>query len=532
MRTIRKPKADINSYIQDRQYIANTYVMKCFSVSMIIYFVVFLMNMLDIFIVDQKLMVLGFVPSVLVYLFVYMLTKRISLSDHRTKYFIMFNIILVFTLVGVTITYHVVFVALLPIIYATLYTSKRIMWYVYGLTVLSTVVVVYGGYYIGLCDANMALLTTTTLPHYLADGQFTLTTVNANPAVTLMLYFVLPRCLIHIAFIVVCNNIFKIIRSSIDETKRHVFHTVTALSDAVDAKDRYTSGHSKRVAKYAKMIAERMGKTRQEQEEIFRAGLLHDVGKIRIPDEIINKPGRLTEEEFNMIKIHPVTGYHILKGVSEHSEVAIAAKYHHERYDGKGYPNGLSGDAIPEIARILCVADSYDAMTSNRSYREGLPQEVVRHEIESGKGTQFDPQIADVMLMLMDEDKEYSMRQDDTGHRKILVVGDEQMVCKIMEIFTEETVIYDFTSVGDGKTMLEALAERQYDLILLDETAIHEKDRRCVLEKVQTPMVLITEDKSLTIATGFGGLGYADYISKPLSSYVVKEVVYNMTKYQ
>ena len=324
MRTIRKPKADINSYIQDRQYIANTYVMKCFSVSMIIYFVVFLMNMLDIFIVDQKLMVLGFVPSVLVYLFVYMLTKRISLSDHRTKYFIMFNIILVFTLVGVTITYHVVFVALLPIIYATLYTSKRIMWYVYGLTVLSTVVVVYGGYYIGLCDANMALLTTTTLPHYLADGQFTLTTVNANPAVTLMLYFVLPRCLIHIAFIVVCNNIFKIIRSSIDETKRHVFHTVTALSDAVDAKDRYTSGHSKRVAKYAKMIAERMGKTRQEQEEIFRAGLLHDVGKIRIPDEIINKPGRLTEEEFNMIKIHPVTGYHILKGVSEHSEVAIA----------------------------------------------------------------------------------------------------------------------------------------------------------------------------------------------------------------
>ena len=233
-----------------------------------------------------------------------------------------------------------------------------------------------------------------------------------------------------------------------------------------------------------------------------------------------------------MIKIHPVTGYHILKGVSEHSEVAIAAKYHHERYDGKGYPNGLSGDAIPEIARILCVADSYDAMTSNRSYREGLPQEVVRHEIESGKGTQFDPQIADVMLMLMDEDKEYSMRQDDTGHRKILVVGDEQMVCKIMEIFTEETVIYDFTSVGDGKTMLEALAERKYDLILLDETVIHEKDRRCVLEKVQTPMVLITEDKSLTIAAGFGGLGYADYISKPLSSYVVKEVVYNMTKYQ
>ena len=177
--------------------------------------------------------------------------------------------------------------------------------------------------------------------------------------------------------------------------------TVTALSEAVDAKDRYTSGHSKRVAEYSRMIAARMGKTKEEQEEIYRAGLLHDVGKIRVPVEIINKAGKLTDEEYDIIKIHPITGYHILRGISGSRLIAISAKYHHERYDGRGYPNGLEGDRIPEAARILGVADAYDAMTSTRSYRKALPQEVVRAEIEKGKGTQFDPAIADIMLQMI-----------------------------------------------------------------------------------------------------------------------------------
>lgn len=189
--------------------------------------------------------------------------------------------------------------------------------------------------------------------------------------------------------------------------------TVLALSEAVDAKDRYTSGHSKRVAEYARMIAARMGKSKEEQEDIYYAGLLHDIGKIRIPDEIINKPGKLTDEEYDIIKIHPVAGYNILKGISDDGYISSSAKHHHERYDGKGYPSGLAGNDIPESARILGVAESYDAMASNRSYRKALPQEVVRSEIEKGKNTQFDPVVADIMLNMIDEDKEYKMRQTE-----------------------------------------------------------------------------------------------------------------------
>ncbi len=122
---------------------------------------------------------------------------------------------------------------------------------------------------------------------------------------------------------------------------------IVALSDTVDAKDRYTSGHSRRVAEYSRMIALRMGKSMQEQEEIYYSGLLHDVGKIRVPVDVINKPGKLTDEEFEMIKIHPVTSYRILKDISENSLIAVGAKFHHERYDGRGYPNGLSGENIP-----------------------------------------------------------------------------------------------------------------------------------------------------------------------------------------
>lgn len=138
-------------------------------------------------------------------------------------------------------------------------------------------------------------------------------------------------------------------------------------------------------------------------------GLLHDVGKIGVPDEVINKPGRLSEVEFAKIQKHPAIGGKILSNIKEMPELAAGAKWHHERYDGTGYPEGLTGEDIPEAARIIAVADAYDAMTSNRSYRGVLPQEKVRGEIELGKGSQFDPKFADIMLQMIDDDAEYRM---------------------------------------------------------------------------------------------------------------------------
>ena len=188
---------------------------------------------------------------------------------------------------------------------------------------------------------------------------------------------------------------------------------VSALAEAIDAKDTYTNGHSSRVAKYSKMICAKLGYPESEQNEIYMMGLLHDVGKIGVPDDVINKPTRLTDEEFAMIKTHPVIGSKILESIKENPRLATGARWHHERYDGKGYPDGISGEAIPEEARIIAVADAYDAMTSRRSYRGIMPQEAVRSEIEKGIGTQFDPRFAKIMLNLIDEDPDYTMHETD-----------------------------------------------------------------------------------------------------------------------
>lgn len=186
---------------------------------------------------------------------------------------------------------------------------------------------------------------------------------------------------------------------------------MAALAKAVDEKDHYTSGHSTRVAHYSRELARRMGKTKEEQEEIYVLGLLHDIGKIGVPESIINKQGRLTDEEFQKIREHPVMGSEILKNVEELPKLATGARWHHERFDGRGYPDGLLGTEIPEEARIIAVADAYDAMTSNRAYSNIRPQQEVRSEILRCRGSQFDPKIADLFIQMIDDDKDYVMHE-------------------------------------------------------------------------------------------------------------------------
>lgn len=193
--------------------------------------------------------------------------------------------------------------------------------------------------------------------------------------------------------------------------QRLTVQTMQTLAGTIDAKDKYTNGHSLRVAEYSRMIAARLNMPELMQQDIYYIGLLHDIGKIGIPDEIINKTSRLTDEEYAVIKTHPSIGAEILEKMSENPDIALGAKHHHERYDGRGYPEGLAGENIPLVARIIGVADAYDAMTSNRSYREVLPQEFVRKEIEKGRGTQFDPICAEIMLGIIDEDKQYNLRE-------------------------------------------------------------------------------------------------------------------------
>ena len=206
------------------------------------------------------------------------------------------------------------------------------------------------------------------------------------------------------------NQLYFEVEQKTRENKDLFMQIVTSLAAAVDTKDVYTKGHSSRVAEYAKMIAKRSGYSDSRQDEVYMLALLHDVGKIGIPDGILNKPGTLTSEEYELIKAHSAMGASILKNIENDQKFEICAMYHHERYDGTGYPTGLKGLEIPEEARIIAVADAYDAMSSDRSYRAHLAQEAIKSELELGMGTQFDPKFAEIMLTIVEEDKEFRLR--------------------------------------------------------------------------------------------------------------------------
>ncbi|MBR0307678.1 MAG: HD domain-containing protein [Mogibacterium sp.] len=252
-----------------------------------------------------------------------------------------------------------------------------------------------------------------------------------------------------------------------DELQKVFEQTAEALANAIDAKDQYTHGHSTRVARYSERIAAAAGKSEEERNDIYFTALLHDVGKIGVPDKIINKDGKLTDEEFAWIKRHPVIGNQILSSISSSPYLSIGAHYHHERYDGRGYPDGLIGEDIPEIARIIAVADSYDAMTSKRSYRDPLPQQEVREQLLEGTGTQFDPRFADIMLHMIDEDTSYEMKEN-------LYEGDDNTISELRC----ENVIRDCsigihidnkqTSIRLRSTAIDGSKDSMPSLILFD----------------------------------------------------------------
>ena len=202
-----------------------------------------------------------------------------------------------------------------------------------------------------------------------------------------------------------------------ENNKRLINEMTAAFAKCVDIKDSYTNGHSSRVAEYASMFARRLGKSEEEIERIYNIALLHDIGKISVPIEILNKPGRLNDEEFAVMKTHPTVGHDILKNITIEPDLALGAQYHHERIDGKGYPAGLKGDEIPEIAKIIAVADTFDAMYSTRPYRKKMSMDKIVAEIKRCSGTQLDSKVVDVFLELADEgvfEEKKTTQQDGT----------------------------------------------------------------------------------------------------------------------
>ena len=179
--------------------------------------------------------------------------------------------------------------------------------------------------------------------------------------------------------------------------------TILSIARTVDAKDSNTSEHSFRVSQYSLAIAKRLGYSEEKCENLRQMALLHDIGKIGIPDAILNKPGKLTDEEYEIMKTHVIRGGEILKDFTMIDNVSVGALYHHEKYDGSGYCHGLKGEQIPLDARIIGIADAFDAMTANRVYRKKLDLDFVIAELKRCSGTQFDPKLVDILLALIDE---------------------------------------------------------------------------------------------------------------------------------
>lgn len=220
------------------------------------------------------------------------------------------------------------------------------------------------------------------------------------------------------------------------EMERVTIQAIMTVANTVDAKDDYTKGHSMRVAAYSELLAQRLGWSEEDIQNIYYVAMLHDVGKIGVPDAVLNKPFKLTDVEFRLIKGHTMVGAEILNDFKTFPNISVGAKYHHERYDGKGYPEGLKGESIPLVARVIGLVDSYDAMTSNRVYRRRLNDEVVMEELEKGKGSQWDPDLVDIFLELIREgalEKVWMPEEDmatpifDSGKIVGITMGDEDI---------------------------------------------------------------------------------------------------------
>ncbi len=259
------------------------------------------------------------------------------------------------------------------------------------------------------------------------------------------------------------------------QIERLSFEIIATIASMIEAKDSYTKGHSVRVAEYSALVAKALGWQEEEVKNIKYIALLHDIGKVGIPDNVLNKPGKLTEIEFNIIKSHTTIGGDILKDIETIAGVDEGAKYHHERYDGKGYPCGISGKEIPTVARIICIADAYDAMNSKRIYRNNLSKDVIRKELIAGRGTQFDPDFLDIFVQLLDDGK-LQLNIEEKGQEKTISGESSMLLSQIIKNIEEESQKneeYDYLTgllnrkIGENK-IAQAMKEQPGCLAFVD----------------------------------------------------------------
>lgn len=272
------------------------------------------------------------------------------------------------------------------------------------------------------------------------------------------------------------KNLEKKVEQKTRQVEQLSFEIIATIASMIEAKDSYTKGHSIRVAEYSATLATALGWKEEAVQNLKYIALLHDIGKVGIPDSVLNKPGKLTDIEFNIIKSHTTMGGNILKDIETISFVDAGAKYHHERYDGNGYPSGIAGNDIPPVARIISIADAYDAMNSKRVYRDALSPEIIRKELSYGRGTQFDPHFLDVFLELLEAGKLYIPPEVEEEKEKTITGEGSQLIQQIMRSIAEEArkkgdtdYLTGLPGRKSGETSIsQAMAEAPGCLIFID----------------------------------------------------------------
>ena len=282
------------------------------------------------------------------------------------------------------------------------------------------------------------------------------------------------------------NAYIKSIDDKQKQLERVTLQTISTIANIIDAKDEYTKGHSYRVAEYSSMLAKELGYSDENVANVKYVGLLHDIGKIGIPDSILNKPGKLNDSEYAIMRKHAEIGGNILSGNNMINGMDEGAKYHHERYDGRGYPQGLKGEEIPEMARIIGIADAYDAMTSNRVYRKSLSNETVINELKRCSGTQFDPKLAEIFVKMVEDG-----RFDDIRYESEPASDDKSMAERSADLlqsvigFKENSYDseHDYLtgvlsrSAGSG-VIANKLTEGDGGLFIVDITNLHDVNEK------------------------------------------------------
>ena len=396
----------------------------------------------------------------LVFLFApYLVTVAVYVRNrysYRLKYFYVFGFMMTYYFILFTGSSQLIFAYIFPMMtLIVLYHKTDLVIWFGGLSVFGNAIVLY-------MDFN--------------SGEITLENSKETEIkiALLLLFFVFAYEATRLY-----NSIWEENRKYNEEINEHslqmkdlVLQTITTVARTIDAKDEYTEGHSQRVAEYSRLLALEMGKSEEEAENIYYIALLHDIGKIGIPDNVLHKPGKLSKEEYELVKQHPIIGAEILSEIKAFPDIDLGAHYHHERYDGLGYPEGLKGENIPEIARIIAVADTYDAMNSNRVYRHHFKKENIIAEIEACKGSQFDPAVADAMINLINENKildRVSMMKSIPDRREGARNKEIEGLLRINEMLLESLAgdysdRYLVESLSDEMTLNRVISEISEDL--------------------------------------------------------------------